>query len=325
MNRGICIITVLLTGLLTIPIFGGNDKKIIEKFKVNWESIQYNKSATLYNLKVSSNNQSSNTSETMSLYCQIETQEPNLTIGTSQSGIITGLKDNKGKDIILTQGSYNSRQMSYVGLRYRQRFTQPPQMSLLELIRRLFRIPTTPFTPQLVEELQPPRLNFQLNIEMLESADIKSIDLSGYFYALMADSVEYIDIPFEPNNTWVRLTDDLEIRIIEAQCTLSGSRLSYNYEIEPRDSSRFPNRLTAESSLPERIVLNQLFVKQDGELVNRRISNRLPFNVGGGGSGSSSGSSGLSPIEKIRFVIAVKPSHQKIPFELKNIPLPALN
>jgi hypothetical protein len=46
----------------------------------------------------------------------------------------------------------------------------------------------------------------------------------------------------------------------------------------------------------------------------------IPAPVNGSSSGSRS--SGGYDIQTIRFVIAVKPRHQKISFELEHIPLP---
>ena len=103
----------------------------------------------------------------------------------------------------------------------------------------------------------------------------------------------------------------------------SSSRIRYNYNIEENRAGQERSiRLTVEDYLPERIILKRQFVKKDGKTINTYSGSQLPVYVGGNGSGSYSDSSGVSPIEKIRFVIAVNPSHYKIPFEFKNIPLP---
>jgi len=54
--------------------------------------------------------------------------------------------------------------------------------------------------------------------------------LKGRYEALMAESIEYIDLPFRPDDNWVRLTDDVEIRVVQAR-NMPGV---YHYEIEQR-------------------------------------------------------------------------------------------
>jgi hypothetical protein len=318
-------IFVLLSGLTICSAGIEVNKKVNDLFEVNWESIRYNKSVSRYNLKVSTNEQDSRVSENLSLSCQVEIKDPNIVLGTCQQGVITEMTDSKGQNVDPGQNPPQLRHMSYDGLRYRERYTQPPQMPKWKaIIRSLLRVRPTTFQPELINELQPSRLNLQINIELLEPSGGEIKDLKGYFYALTAESLEYVDVPFEPNNTWVQLTDDLTIQVREAQCTASASRVGYNYDIEESwTSGRRLNRLTLEDNLPAKIVVDRQIIGEDGKSIHRfRGFGSLPAHVGGGGSGSHSSSSGVSPIEKFRFVIAVKPSHNQIPFELKKIPLP---
>jgi hypothetical protein len=296
------------------------DKKVTDLFDVNWESVRYYKSVSRYNPKVSSNKQDSSANENLNLSCQIKIKDPNIVLGTCQQGIITELIDHKGRNVDPGQKLPPLKHMSYDGLRYRRRYTRRPQMSKWKsMIRSLLRVRPTSFRPKLINELQPSRLDMQLDIGLLEPFGGKIKNLKGYFYAITAESLEYIDVPFEPNNTWVRLTDDIEIRVNEARSTSLGSRTRCHFNIEERwaGGDRM-NRLSVEDFLPQRIVTGRQFIGIDGKPTDRfRGFNRLPAHVGGGGSGG-----GDTQIEKIRFVIAVNPSHHKVPFELKKIPLP---
>lgn len=72
--------------------------------------------------------------------------------------------------------------------------------------------------------------------------------------------------------------------------------------------------------LPSRLALHQLFLSKDDKPASDGLrSVQLPPRIGGNRSG---GCSDTGRIEKIRFVIAVNPSHHKIPFELADIHLP---
>jgi hypothetical protein len=134
-----------------------------------------------------------------------------------------------------------------------------------------------------------------------------------YFYALIAESLEYIEIPFEPNESWVRLIPGLEIKVVKAQSTESN----YKFGIKThKDERAFRGRLYPGSDLPNRFIAERQWVGKDGKL-KRFPYPSLPFPAGGGGGG---GNRAIGRIEKIRYVIAVNASHHKIPFELKDIP-----
>ena len=321
----IYVIIITFTGLSSGLADAEIDKKVTDLFGVNWESVRYNRSVSRYNLEVSSNEQNSRASESLSLSGQILIKDPNLVLGTCQQGVITEMTDRQGRNIESGQELPQSRNMSYEGLRYRQRYTQPPKLPRWKnFVRSILRIRPASFRPERINELQPARLDMQLDIGLLGSSGGQITEIKGYYFALMAESVEYVEVPFEPNDNWIRLTDDLEIMVQEAECATTSSRIRYNYNIqERRTGDDRPYRLTVEDYLPERIVTDRHFVGADGKPIDRFMGiSRLPGRVGGGGSGSRSDSRGVIPIEKIRFVIAVNPSHYKVPFEFKNIPLP---
>ena len=71
------------------------DKKVTDLFEINWESMNYDKSVTRYNPKVSSNRQAARADENLKLRCEIEIKDPNLVLGTSRQGVLTEMKDSK--------------------------------------------------------------------------------------------------------------------------------------------------------------------------------------------------------------------------------------
>ena len=77
---------------------------------------------------------------------------------------------------------------------------------------------------------------------------------------------------------------------------------------------------TIDTFLPKRIVVHrQLLGPNDKIIQNFGGYRHLPAHI----SGSSSGSGGdYGKVEKIRYMIAIDPTHYKIPFEFENIPLP---
>jgi hypothetical protein len=310
-------IIVILGGLSTGWAEPAVNAKITDYFKVNWSSVSYDK--TLNNPKVSSEKQQ--VSERLSLSCEVEILKPDLTLGTSREGVITQLTDRSGRNIDAgTSSSVQSRMMRipYEGLRYRTRFVQPPQPSRwLAYVRSILRLPRRARSrPEPVSELQPSEIRVQLDTGLRERAEGEIGRIKGYFYALVAESIKYVEVPFEPNSNWVRLTGGLEIQVVKAQCT--GS--SYQYEIATRSQGQYDRMLSAGDSVPRRIVMGRQFIGRDGKPIRHYSGyRRMPASAGGRGSGSGSR---IGQVKTIRYMIAVNPAHYKIPFELEHIPLP---
>jgi hypothetical protein len=337
----IYVIIVIFIDISIASADGDIDKKVTDLFEINWESMRYVKSVTQYNPKVSSNQQPSRADEKLTLNCRVEIKDPNLILGISRKGFLTGLTDSRRRNIELDQEEpesvrpsmpamrnmpvAGSMDMWYEGLRYERRFTQPPKIPRWRLLLyKYLRIQPKPFKPELVNELQPARLQFDLDLGLLETSGGEIRNLKGYYYALVAESIEHVEVPFEPNDQWVHLTDDVAIQVKEAECKISDSGMRYNFDIEEDQSSRrgIPN-LAVGDYLPEKMVMGRQLIKADGEPTDPSMGHGfLPVHVYGSGSGSHSGSRGINPIKKIRFVIAVNPKHYKVTFELKNIPLP---
>ena len=335
------LIIIIFTDLSMASADANVDKKVTNLFEINWESMRYDKSVSRYNPKISPNKQASRADENLILSCEIEIKDPKLVLGISRKGVLTAMTDGKKQNIEINQQLPESRrttmpemrnipsprsmEMAYEALRYRRKMTQPPKISRWRaFLYKYLRYPQKPSKPALVNELQPSRIRFGLDIGLLEPSGGEIRNLKGYYYALMAESIEHVDVPFEPNEKWVSLTDETEIQVKEANCTISGSRIRYNYDIEEnRTGGNRMFMLSVENYLPEKMVMGRQLIGQDGKQINRSPGmGSLPAHVGGRGSGSGSGSGGISPIKKIRFVIAVNPKHYKIPFEIKKIPLP---
>lgn len=292
--------------------------RIEDLLAVRWSSVRYSKSVVVNNPQAIPSGASRNeTSETLTLSCEIEIRDPNRVLGTSAEGTITQLTDGSGRDVDigLPRGP---RRAQYAGLRYRERFVPPPRVPKWQAtIRSLLRIrPGTPPRPQRVSELQPNQLGLTLDLALLEGAGGEIRRLKGHFHALVADAIEHVDVPFAPSDNWIRLTPDQEIRVVEAQAT--GS--SYRFRIEARPQGGFSRfDLSPGYRLPTRLVMSRQFLGADGDPIHGhfQFGPMLPP-VAGSGSGSGGG----GPVTKIRFLIAVDPRHQQVPFELEHIPLP---
>lgn len=320
------------------------DKKVADLFEIKWQRTEYDKSVRRYNPDVSSNQQPSRAIENLRLSCEVTIKDPNLVFGISRQGNLTEIIDSGGRNIEISQevpqlnrspspGKRNiptpqSFRMRYEGLRYQPQMTQPPKIPqwqvLLYKYLKYLRIKPKPFKSELVFELQPSRVRFELDLGLLDSSSGEIRNLKGYYYALMAESVEHVEVPFEPNDQWVNLTDEVAIQVREAKCTIEGTRLKYNFDIEENrlGGERF-HLLSFGNYLPEKMVMDRQLIVEDGKPLRQSMGmSSLSAHVGGRGSGSHSGSGGASPIKKIQFVIAVNPTHYIIPFELKNVPLP---
>jgi hypothetical protein len=136
--------------------------------------------------------------------------------------------------------------------------------------------------------------------------------LRGHYDALMAESIEYIDLPFRPDDEWIRLTDDVEIKVVEARNVPDV----YHYDIEQRpESVLIADRVQVGELLPGRLVAGRQMI----------VRNSSGMSAGGssGPSRISGRGDGIGRAEGIRYVIAVNPAHIRIPFEFRDIPMSA--
>lgn len=291
--------------------------KVEDLFKVNWSSLTYNKTVSVRNPAITKNQRSAGTSERLSLSCQIEILDPNLVLGTCATPVIEQAKDGSNADVIIMSKPGPARRSNYEAPRFIRRFSTPPQSPKWKTaIRSTLRLsPPPPPRPQLVNEIQPMPMDIQLDVGLSKQAGGEISRVKGYFYALVAESLEYVDVPFKPSDDWVRLTEDMNIRLKEAQCTDSSFR--FNIEVTPKNTASQP--ILVEGYLPGRMVVARQFIDQAGKPTEHFSAFRhLPAHISGSGSGGGSN----SQIKSIRFVIGVNPRHCKIPFVLEDIPIP---
>jgi len=260
--------------------------KVADSLNVRWRSIEYRK--TLYNPALTMYNpaQGQPKADRLSVSCEVDMPKPELVLGTCNDCVIEQITDSQGRDIEI--GNVPSRSMFIY--RDRPRF---------RVSRGYVGLDGGP---------EPTRLRLELDGGLCKRVSGK-IGLKGHFYALLAESLEYVDLSFKPNYNWVSITADVQIRVLEAQ----NDKSSYRFEIEQRPENVRPVfGMRVGDYLPSRLVVGR-------QILRRRST------MGAGGAGSTGHiggtGSGSGRAEKIRFTIAVNPTHQTIPFELERIPL----
>lgn len=312
-------IIVVLIGLPVARARSDPNTKIADRFEVSLTSSELRDSVPT-SVILSSEDPFGQATGHLRLSCEIGISDPNLILGISRRGKITQVRTDEGEilDVIDQESSGRTSSLHiYHAPRYRRQFVAPIKVpKWKKTIRSILRLPPAKISlPQWSDKLVPSRMTLELSTALL-GPDVEKISrVEGHFYVLVADSLENIDVPFKPSEKWVRLTSDLEIRVAEARTT--GSQ--YNFRIETRRGERyFMTPFSPGSDLPNRFPVGRQLLAQDGKATGRRSGPIFGLaSMGGRGSGG-----GIGPIEKIRFVIAVNPSHHKIPFVLEDIPLP---
>jgi Flp pilus assembly protein CpaB len=276
-----------------------SDMKITGQFEVSFVQARYAESRPKREI------------EPIGLYCSVRILDPNLVLGISQQGTITQFENGKNEIIDVTEQmrpTFNR----YQPLQYRSGLFIPSKTAKQSTIKPS---QTKSNQPQWTDVLEPVQMILRLEpgLPGPESERIKHV--KGYFYVLMAESIEYLDIPFKPTEEWLQLSPVLEIKVLEARST------EFDYEcridIRPGHGWFYPG-----GDLPNRFPIDRQLLYEDGKPMrqDRGFFHRtIPPLIGGNESGMCFGR-----IEKIRFVIAVNASHHKIPFELEDVPLTSL-
>lgn len=290
--------------------------KVAKCFKVSWHSITYSK--TLYNPAVSAKGRDQKVSESLSVSCEAEILDPKLVVGTCNKPIIEQVTDSKGRDTDISQAQPRSDRMYYTTPRYRPSRTLTPPSPLAQLEGKARSALKPPLRArhrlQRSMELQPVRMGIKLDPGLLGQGQREIGRVKGYFHALIAESFEHVEVPFKANDKWVRLTSDVEIQVHKAWHTGSAAR----FDIRQRGRA---GRLHVEDRLPGGIVVDREFIGAGGQPDTPFRGRRsLPGPIGG--SGRSGRYNIGRRIEKIDYLIAVGPSHHRIPFEFEHIPLP---
>jgi len=194
--------------------------KVADHFKVSWSSITYDKKVSLHNPAVSGD-QEQEVSETLSLSFEVESLDPNLVLGICREPMIEEVTDGEGANIEFEPVSSGSSRMDYEALHYRRQYVKPPGPARWKTaIRSVLRLPPKAKTQgRWVSELEPNRMQIGLDIGLSKQGGGEIGRVKGHFYALVAESLEHVELPFKPSDDWVRLTPDMEIRLRDAQCT----------------------------------------------------------------------------------------------------------
>jgi hypothetical protein len=293
------------------------ETKVADKFKVSWSSIIYDKRISLRNAAASGDREQQ-VSETLSLCYEVESLDPNLVLGICIEPMIEEVTDGEGANIEFVPVSFKSNDMNYEALHYSRRYVRPPKPAWWKTaIRSVLRLPPKAKTRgRWVNKLEPNRMRIGLDVGLSKRSSGEIGRVKGHFYALVAESLEYVELPFKQSDDWVRLTPNMEIRLQDAQCTERKFRFSTNRRPAGGASMR---TLSVHDYLPSRILVARILIGEDGKPISHQFGiQRLPAHLLEGTNGS--GSDCL--IKSIRFVIAVNPKHHKIPFVLKHIPLP---
>jgi len=317
------------TDLVTVPTLVGlpvawaesdPNTKIEDRFKVRFVNNHY---AIRRNHRIAI--------ESLQLNCAVAILDPNLVIGMPLEGTITQFENDKGEIVDVpdqtqptsmpqreTPDIPSSVRTYFSGYRYQYRSI--PQYRSTSFVRSRWAKQSALRLPRWINVFKPARITFELEQGLRRPEPKKINRVKGHFHVLMAESLEYIEIPFEPNETWVQLAPDFEIKLLEAQATESN----HKYRIEVCYGGRdIKGSIYPWSDLPNRLPIDRQYLDKDGKPVFSSHMSR--FSLGDIGGGGSIGGSSIRHIEKIRYVIAVNASHHKIPFELEDIPLSPRN
>lgn len=267
--------------------------KTADGLAIRWSAVTYRKK--LYNPSVPPEYRDSRGTESLSLSCEILMANPMLLLGVLPDPVIEKIEDSKGNDIEFSQ------KQPAPGRRYVQ------DVFFIRWLREINL--NHPERTRMPAEHNPPKV--ELGAGLRERLGGKIVLLKGYYEGLMAESIEYIDLPFRPDDKWVRLTEDVEIRVAQARNVPNV----YHYDIEQRPQIvPAANRISVGEPLPGRLVVGRQIIGRNDSMMAAGGSG--PGNIGGKGNG-------IGRAEGIRYVIAVSPSPVKIPFELRNIPVSA--
>ena len=269
--------------------------KITEDLTISWSAVTYRK--TLHNPAFLPGYRNTTESEELSISCEIDMSDPRLLLGIAYDPIIEEITDSQGNDMQINQQPQPNSKRKYMQDVFFDKWLRGINLgrSKKEMIP---------------DKRLPPRL--ELPGGLREQIEGQIGLLRGRYEALMAESIQYINIPFRSDDKWIRLTDDVEIKIVKAR----NVNNMYYYEILQRPESV----LTAEmvhvgEPLPSKLVVGRQTIMHNSWRVSAE-GRSGPSVISGKGNG-------IGRAEGIRYVIAVNTDHATIPFELQEIPVSA--
>ncbi|MHC4438679.1 MAG: hypothetical protein ACYS3S_15050 [Planctomycetota bacterium] len=287
------------------------NEKVADYFKVYWNWVTYRK--TLYNPSIPEKSPDRSISESLYVNCEAEIVDPRLVVGTCYEPVIEQITDGNGREIDISREQTRPDRMYYRSLRYQVRASPPSKLLQWEgKVRTTLGLPLRPRHQRKRSlELKPARLGIELDPELIrqETREIESI--KGYFYALTAESIKHVKIPYKASDKWIRLTPDVEIQFPTARQS--------QFEIKQRwQAGKNVSHLLVGDRWPNEIVADLQFIGADDRpnYLRNRGGRQLPVSLNSGENISG------RKVEKIDFLIAVGPTHSRIPFEIEHISLP---
>jgi hypothetical protein len=287
------------------------DEKVADNFKVHWNWVTYSK--MLYNPSVSQKSPDRCLSERLYVNCEAEIVDPRLVVGTCYEPVIEQITDGNGRQIDIGWRQTPLHRMYYRNLSYRVGTLPPSKLFQWEgKLRSTLGLPlSSRHKSKRGLELQPASLRIELDPELIRQEPTEIESIKGYFYALTTESIKHIKIPYNVGDKWIRLTPDVEIQFPKARQS--------RFEIKQRwQAGKNVSRLLVGDRWPNEIVADLQFIGTDGKpnYLRSRGGQQLPVSINSGANISG------QKVEQIDFVIAVGPTHNRIPFEIEHIPLP---
>ncbi|MHC4511213.1 MAG: hypothetical protein ACYTAO_20075, partial [Planctomycetota bacterium] len=205
----------------------------------------------------------------------------------------------------------------------------------------------------MVYKLQPSEMTIQLYLDPNDAVPSVLSEVKGYVYALYAEDVIEIDIPFEPVGQWIDVAPDLEIQVeattppppgpIEYEGTRPGPPRPtaplalYDYTTLVRSKTGefvrgLADQLEPDEAFEKCVVMEtRLYDSGRGRTLifpTQQVRGCEEF-IPGIGAFRGANCDGWTrqnnnSYDMIRHVIAVRPREVKIPFTLASVPVPSL-
>lgn len=269
-------------------------EEVADDVDVLWSRVTYRKG--LVNPTLPPERRNSMGPESLQVSCVIRMADPRLLLGIAPEPTIEQITDARGNDVEILQGPARSRHAYFQDMFLKQWLSE---MNLEQRVK-----PWARHTDRIGPTIQlgsgyRDKIGGQIGL------------LRGYCIGLVAESLYNVDLPFRTSDEWVRLTDDLDIRVIQAEN--APGKHYWKVELRPEDAPT-GDHLWVGDYLPSRLLVSPVIITRNSSGVSAS---------GGGRSNGVIRGSGLGRAEGIRFVMAVNPAHAGIPFELRDVPLAA--
>ena len=183
---------------------------------------------------------------------------------------------------------------------------------------------------------RPPRLSLTFPMDPAEGYPSLLRELGFSLYALTAEYIQYIEVPFRASDQWIAILPDYQLKIEEA--VSEGKNYAYRMLFRYTGQGERPSShisVREDEPLPRYWDMGLTFLNAEGKDV---------FKVAGpGSSGSSRGSSGsgeghgvysatghgecgaCGAVKTILFRFAVNPSEVELSYVLNDIPVPTFS